>query len=309
MIVINNWRAEFECGHCVVLGLCSGAVFRGLLVYVWTGWRDMSIYASPFWLLHHKITYASFCTRIGPTGYKPGHIILFEVTHRDLGRIRTFRWDVAWWAVECNWRHWHSHRYDDFYRHIDCNVQKVELHTMVSGDGTSLQAETGVRYSHGGGFATRGSGGECQHNRVIGTSGDCHRMGKTTYYCTIDDPAQHGATTRGIIPGYYRSADTLRIADDDKHSIVDVQCLSDLGDAYRDNTGGLWRSWHFCPADRPEGKWLQCLFRMIVVQCDKDVAKDDWPGACVSPPVQYTKEWWSAVLSRIDDAQKCDRNS
>jgi len=59
-------RADFECGHHVVLGLSGGAAFT-LLVYVLNRWIEKSIYASPIWQLHHKSTYASLCARIGPT--------------------------------------------------------------------------------------------------------------------------------------------------------------------------------------------------------------------------------------------------
>jgi len=52
--------------HGIGLGWSGGAAVSILVVYVSNGWIDNSIYASPIWQLHHKLTYASLCARIGP---------------------------------------------------------------------------------------------------------------------------------------------------------------------------------------------------------------------------------------------------
>jgi len=53
---VSHCGAEFECGHHVVLRLSGGAAFTLLLVYVSNRLIDKSIYASPIWQLHHKLT-------------------------------------------------------------------------------------------------------------------------------------------------------------------------------------------------------------------------------------------------------------
>jgi len=66
---LEECRADFECGHHVVLGLRGKAASTLLLVYVSNRWIDKSIYTSPIWQLHYNLTYASLCARIGPTGH------------------------------------------------------------------------------------------------------------------------------------------------------------------------------------------------------------------------------------------------
>jgi len=66
-------------------------------------------------------------------------------------------------------------------------------------------------------------------------------MGKTTWYCAIDDPARHGAVTAGIVHGDHGCADTLRASGGSVQGKVDVKCLSDPGGACTDKAGGLRR--------------------------------------------------------------------
>jgi len=222
MTLCRRCRADFECGHHVVLELSSGAAFT-LLVYMSNRWIDTSICSSPIWQLHHKSTYPSLCANIGPTGYEPGCMVFLVITNCDLWRNTTFGGDASWWAVEYNWWHCHWHPLDDFYRHIDCEVQWVALQAMVRGDGASLGAEAGRWDCQGGGWAALGSGGAgCNRSPEIGTSGCSQRLGKTTWYCAIDHPDQHGAATAGIVHGDHGSVDTLGNAGDGIKGEVEV---------------------------------------------------------------------------------------
>ena len=125
-----------------MLGLSSGAAVTRLLVYVSIRWID-------------KLTYSYLCSRIGPTGYELSRIVFLVITNLDRQRNVTFG-DASWWAAEYNWRlgHWPPH--NDFYRHIDCKVQWVELQAVVSGDGVSLRPAVAQRYCDRGGWAARG---------------------------------------------------------------------------------------------------------------------------------------------------------
>jgi len=206
-------RVHFECGHHVVLGLSCRAAFT-LLVYVWNRWKDKSKYASPIWQLHHKSTYTFLCTRIGPTGYEPGRIIFLGIINRPLTEERDI-WGCILMCSAVYLTTLTRHPHNDFYRHIDCEVQWLKIQTMGRGDGASLGAEAGLRYSHGEGWVAWESGGAgCNRSREIGTSGCSQRLCKTTWYCVIDNSARHGATVAGIVHGDHGCAETLGKAGD-----------------------------------------------------------------------------------------------
>jgi len=290
------------------LGLSGGAAYS-LLVYVSNRWIDKSIYASPIWQLHHKLTYTSFCPRIGPTTYEPGRIIFLVITNGHLAEEHDFRKRRVLMRAEYTWRLWHWHPHDDFYHHLDCEVRWVELQAMVRGDGASLVAESGLRYGHGRGWVAQGSSRGCYCSGEIGTSGCSQRLGNTTWYCAIDDPARHAAAASRIAHGDHASADTLGNASYGVQGKVEVHCLSGPGRAFRDKARGLWQCWHLCLTDRPQGEGQQSPFWTIGVECDKDFDNEDWRGGRVLPPAGCTKQWRLAVLSRIDDGQGPDSNA
>jgi len=172
-------------------------------------WIHKSIHASPIWLLHHKSTYLSLYTRIGATGFEPGHVVYLVFTNCDLQRIAIYG-DASWWPGEYNWRlrHWRSR--EVFYCTIHCEAQLVELQATVGGDGAALGAKVSLWYSHEAGWVARGtSGAGCNRNGEIDTSGCTQILGNTTWYWAIDVSARHGAMGAGVEHADHRHANTL----------------------------------------------------------------------------------------------------